>query len=101
MWWHQLAARSVHGLYDNFTTLLFCEQEVATSLVTSGRTQGCPLGGTLFALALDPLVRRFLAHSVLSSVRFTVFADDMALAIECLRKQLGCASLRSGRRGWG
>lgn len=41
------------------------------------------------ALALDPLVRRILSRGVLHSIRLTVFADDMALAVECLRRQLG------------
>lgn len=79
--------RVISALRDNFTiAILLCGQEVATFSVTSGIKQGCPLSGTLFALALDPLVRRCLPRSVLDGL--TVFADDMALAVACLRKQL-------------
>lgn len=71
--------RATMALYNNLTTtILCCGQEVATFPVTSGIKQGCPLSGTLFALALDPLVRRTLSRAVLHSVWLTVLADDKA-----------------------
>ncbi len=37
--------------------------------------------GSIFALAIDPLIRRILAVSVLHSIRITAFADDIAIVL--------------------
>ncbi len=46
------------------------------------------MSGSIFALAIDPLIRRILAVSVLHSIRITAFADDIAIVIANVFLQL-------------
>ncbi len=46
------------------------------------------MSGSIFALAIDPLIRKILAASVLHSIRITAFADDIAIAVANLFLQL-------------
>lgn len=43
-------------------------------VVTAGILQGCPLSGTVLALAVDPLVRAYAPIMVLSGTRLCVFS---------------------------
>lgn len=61
---------------------------VAEVAVASGVRQGCPLSGSLFALALDPLLCRAMAHRMLASARLFVGADDLAVVLRRLRAEL-------------
>lgn len=56
--------------------------------ICSGIKQGCPLSGSIFALAIDPLIRRILAASVLHPIRVTAFADDIAIVVGNIFLQL-------------
>lgn len=82
--------RIIPPLHEKITTtILCCGQEVATFPVTSGIEQGCPPHCHAFRTGAIPAGEAFLTCSVLYSARLTVFADAMALAMECIRKQLG------------
>lgn len=66
----------ITALYTNLTTTSLCCGKAADS---------CSSTSTLFALAFDPLVHRCLTRTVCDGERLTVFADDIAVAIACLR----------------
>ena len=56
--------RSIQRLYhDNLHTIFINNTTTITILFTSGVKQGCPLSMTLFALALDPIIR-YMAHTI-------------------------------------
>eukprot|EP00959_Pyramimonas_sp_CCMP1952_P468311 9493025-Pyramimonas_sp.AAC.1 len=48
-------------------------------LATRGMKQGRPLSGVLFALILDPVLRRIKISQSQIEVCLTAFADDIAL----------------------
>lgn len=82
--------RLVKGLYTDLVTAAdFGGEAVADLAMTSGIKQGCPLSGALFALALNPIIRRYLASLTLVSSKFCAFADDIGLAIARMALQLG------------
>ena len=56
--------------------------------ITAGIKQGCPLSGTLFALALDPFMRRLLWQLPASMGILTGFADDLGALLFDLFKSL-------------
>lgn len=62
--------------------------EVAGSPVAevSMDRQGCPLSGSLFALA--PLLQRSMAHRLLASARLVAYANDLAAVLRRLRTEL-------------
>ena len=81
----QIPSNIIHAireLYKNSTASI-CINNVAyfTIGIYSGIKQGCPLSGTIFALAIDPLIRYLLAASVLGSMQITAYADDLAIVI--------------------
>lgn len=79
----------IKALYHNLVTQLSLDGEiVGTVRIASGIKQGCPLSGTLFALGLDPLIRRYLSSVTFASSRICAFADDLALVLASLRRQL-------------
>lgn len=53
---------------DDDRTILRAGLPVAEVSAESGIRQGCPLRSSLFAVALDPLLRRLMAHRLLTSV---------------------------------
>ncbi len=54
---------------------MFNGSMVGSLQILSGIKQGCPMSGSIFALAIDPLIRKILAASVLHSIRVTAFAS--------------------------
>lgn len=79
----------VSGLYHDLrSTIILGGKELCEYSVTSGIGEGWPRSGTLFSLALDPLMRAFLADLSLRSARTTVFADVVAVALLYLRRQM-------------
>jgi hypothetical protein len=80
---------AIRKLYSKcLAFLLFGGALVGSLPICSGIKQGCPLSGSIFALAIDPLIRRILAASVLHSIRITAFADDIAIVVANLFIQL-------------
>lgn len=91
--------RDIGALYAGFaTTVSFCEQPIATFPVTNGIKQGCPLSGTMFAIAPDPLARRCLTQVALDSARLKIFADDIASASSTISSTYSANGRR--RRGY-
>lgn len=79
----------LHVLYfELITTVFFDNSELNTIKIAAGIKQGCPLSGTLFAIAVDPLVRAHL-DITLHYATICLFADDVALVLRCLRTPLG------------
>lgn len=79
-----------HALYDSLvTTVLYNNTELNEFAIAAGVKQGCPLSGTLFAIAVDPLVRAHIAHITLRSSTISLFVDDVAVVLRCLAQQLG------------
>jgi hypothetical protein len=74
-----LAIRQLY--FDCSAMLLFNGSELGFISLCSGIKQGCPLSGSLFALAIDPLIRYLLHTSVLGSICITAFADDIAIVV--------------------
>lgn len=69
----------VEGMYKNMSTTFEVDGvPVATMPICSGIRQGCPMSGSLFAIALDPLIRWSIANQFLSSARIFAYADDLA-----------------------
>lgn len=61
--------------------LLFGVVVVGEIVVTGGVKQGCPMSGRLFAMAMDPFLRRLLSRSIVDLMRLTAYADDIALVL--------------------
>jgi hypothetical protein len=81
--------KTIRKLYSQcLAFLLFGGANVGSLHICSGIKQGCPLSGSIFALAIDPLIRRILAASVLHTIRVTAFADDIAIVVANLFLQL-------------
>jgi hypothetical protein len=80
---------SIRKLYNACSArMMFNGNLVGNIQILSGIKQGCPMSGSIFALAIDPLIRRILAMSVLHSIRITAFADDIAIVIANVFLQL-------------
>lgn len=70
--------------------------------LASGITQRCPLSCTLFALGLDPLLRRYMSSITMASSRICAFADDLALVLPSAtssRRSSRCSASGPSRRG--
>lgn len=79
----------VYALYHDLTTaVVFVGETVAEMRMDSGIKQGSPLSGALFALALDTMVRRYLAELTMASSRLCAFADDVGVAMWDMARQL-------------
>lgn len=87
--WNSKLQSLLHSLYaDLSTVILYDNLELNVIFINFGITQGCPLSGTIFAIALDPLVRSHLANVTLCSAHICLFAGDVALVLRCIRLQL-------------
>lgn len=63
---------------DICTRLYFAGVPVCRLRMLSGICQGCPLSGTLFAIALDPLIRWYVSRRIFNRTRIFCYADDIA-----------------------
>lgn len=61
---------------------------VATVQLQRGVKQGCPLSGTLFALAVDPLLRRLVEGGGPLKHKVFAYADDLAIVLRTLLEGL-------------
>lgn len=80
----------VGGLYSNVTAELLVNGKLTEAFpVTRGIRQGCPLSPLLFALCLDPLLRRITDCPLIrgfplpgqGQVKVSAYADDVSLFI--------------------
>lgn len=79
----------VKFLYTEQETLfVICGEIVATVSVGRGVEQGCPLSGSIFALAVDPLLRRSAQGPGPLDHRVFAYADDLALVLRLLKEGL-------------
>lgn len=86
-------------LYSEQDTLFVMNGEVvATVCIGRGVKQGCPLSGSLFALAVDPLLRRLAQGPGPLDQGTFAYADDLALVLRLLRE--GLARLLPIFRRW-
>lgn len=84
-------------LHNDLVTTTFCKNtSLQTFALRSGIKQGCPLSGTFFAIAVDP-VQAHMHDCMLRSSLIILFADDVAIVVRDIHTQLG-AALRQLRR---
>jgi len=77
-------------LYKDCGTIIVYNGGVFQGLIIkSGIKQGCPLSGTLFALALDPFIRLLLSRIEHPHDTLTAFADDLAMVCGDMKARLG------------
>lgn len=89
----------VRAMYAQMETLLeVCGILVATVALLSGIRQGCRTIGSLFVLALDPLILWMLWHTSLYSARLVAGAGDSAFVVGHLhaRLRLGLRTSKCG-----
>ena len=76
------ALRLIKLLYsDCRAMLMFNGVPVGFIAILSGIKQGCPLSGSIFTLAVDPLIRCFLVASLVNRFAMTAYADDLAIVL--------------------
>lgn len=77
--------RSMHAANSTLFEVSACAvAEVAVSSVLKGRT----VSGSLFAVALDPMIRRFTAQRMLATATIFAHHDELAAILWRLRQQL-------------
>lgn len=74
--------------HELYAEILYKGQVVGGFPILSGIKKGCPLSGALFALTLDPLIRRYLSELALRSSCICAFADNIGLALLNVYAQL-------------
>jgi hypothetical protein len=73
---------AIRRLYeDNIMNVCFGKQVHCFIAILAGIKMGCPLSGTLFALALDPFLRSIIAAAPAAGFHASAFADDLAMAL--------------------
>lgn len=76
-------------MYHNMVTYFEVGGHVCAVVeLKSGIHHGCPLSGTLFAIALDLAIRYFPEQATFASCRIFVFADDVAVVLTKIAEQL-------------
>ena len=81
--------RFVRALYHDCRALLcFAGAVVGCLQIESGIKQGCPLSGSLFALAIDPLIRAITLRGLVQTSSLTAYADDIGLVLIDMFTQL-------------
>ena len=89
---------ALQSVYDDTTTVFTTAQGTSDPApVVRGVRQGCPLSGTLFALAMEPLVR---ALNGVEGVEALAFADDVALMCRDYRALDGALSALEAVCDW-
>ena len=87
--------QAIKTLYSNNHHTIFLNRLLEhTFTFTSGVKQGCPLSMTLFALALDPIIRFMSAQLSPYDCIIRAYCDDIAIStaniIQSLRAMLRC-----------
>ena len=74
-------------LYRHTKELMKSNDEfVSMFIIFSGLLQGCPLSGSLFVIAIDPLLHIIKIHLGGYSIAWArAFADDIGMALRQLR----------------
>jgi hypothetical protein len=74
--------KAIRRLYENcIMHICFGKQVHCFLAILAGIKMGCPLSGTLFALALDPFLRAISSAAPSSGFHASAFADDLAMAL--------------------
>lgn len=77
----------IEAMYEEIdTTFEVSGCPVATVAVRQGIRQDCPMSGSLFALALDPLIRWMMCQALLRSAPYFAFAADFAAVLGRMRE---------------
>ena len=72
----------IRALYrDCLTLVMFAGAVVGSFFIHSGIKQGCPLSGSIFALAIDPLLRAICVRSLTRSNVLRAYADDIGVVL--------------------
>lgn len=80
---------TIEMMYHNMVTYFEVGGHVCAVVeLKSGIRQGCPLSGTICAIALDPAIRYFLEQATFASCRIFAFADDLAVVLTKIAEQL-------------
>ena len=75
----------LQGLYHEcFATISLRGGRFYIISILSGIRQGWPASGSIFALSLDPCVRKIIFTLPLASARLGAYADDMAVVLKNL-----------------
>jgi hypothetical protein len=98
--------RLIHVLYtDCVTSISLGGAEGESFLIRAGIKQGCPASGSIFALALDPFVRKLCLMLPKPLNTVVAFADDLAIvarrilaALKVLQPAFEDLALASGLR---
>ena len=96
----QQVRRLIAALYKDCTALITVNgQTTGDFKVLSGIKQGCPLSGTLFVIAVDPLLRALCSRHMAPPSLLSGYADDLALVLYDLFAELPpiCALLDKWR----
>ena len=79
----------IAALYADCEALIVLNGQVVNMFsVASGIKQGCPLSGTIFALAIDPLIRALTSRIITPPSLLSAYADDLAIVLNDLFRQL-------------
>ena len=72
----------IKALYSDCEALLCFGGSVVGKIgVRSGIKQGCPLSGSIFALAIDPLLRLIAYRTLIRSSSLNAYADDIGTVL--------------------
>jgi hypothetical protein len=84
-----LFVRAFSSLYIDVTAAIRFGNGAASSIpMLSGIRQGCPASGAIFAICIDPLLRRICSWLPSPWSRLVAYADDIAIALRGARRCL-------------
>ena len=75
----------LQGLYHQcFATVTLRGRRFGIIDILSGIKQGCPASGSIFALSLDPCIRKIIFTLPIAIARLGAYADDLAVVLKDL-----------------
>ena len=80
---------AIHALYNNCTATINLNNAAAGDIpIRTGIEQGCPLSGSIFAIAVDPLLRVIVLRCTFRNITLTALADDIGIVLANIFLQL-------------